>query len=261
MSRSLARCWTNPDELATPCEMCNAQARVAIESQVIAVLSESQEEGRRNKCPQRCMCNQSTGNYFVGAGTNSKHPLAAMTHEIHKHDGCCTSTNKMHMTHDRFGLCNLSTGHVGECICYTCECDVVALSRDRREQAMPVDKDLTCGEECDCKDTSHPGCCKVPDFNYNNVCCLMLGHDPVSATGVPSMNHLCEPCRTNHIEKHHDQLCAAGAFPCVDGSSSSQLPLYPRQFVSKYSVSYKIPVVEGDPGYVTLDPHPWDGLE
>jgi hypothetical protein len=245
-----------PDELATPCEMCNTQARVAIESQVVAVLRETQEGGRRNRCPQRCMCNQSSGSYFVGAGTSSAHQLAFLTHEIHKHDGCCTSTSKTHVNHDRFGLCNLSTGHVGECICYTCESDVVALSRDRREQAMPVDKELTCGRECDCVDISHPGCCKVPDFNYNKACCLMQGHDPVSVTGVPSEHHLCEPCRTNYIEKHYELLCAAGAFPCVH--QSSQLPLYPRQFVAKYPVSFgRRGVVEGDAGYVALDPDPW----
>ena len=241
-----------PDELATPCEMCNAQARAAIESQVVAVLNESQEEGRRNKCPQRCMCNQSTGNYFVGTGTHSKHQLAALSHVIHKHDGCCTSSNKMHMTHIRFGMCNLSTGHGGDCICYTCECDVVALSRDRREQAMPVDKEATCGKHCDCNDTTHPGCCKVPDFNYNDACCLTLGHDSVGATGVLSKDHLCEPCRTHYIEKHYDLLCAGGAFPC-----SSQSPLFPRQFVSKYPASFKIHVSEGDPGYVPLEPDAW----
>ena len=250
-----------PDERITPCEMCNTQARMAIESQVVAVLREVQEGGRRNKCPQQCMCNQTSGSYFSGAGTNSIHPLAAETHKIHKHDGCCTSTNKVQMTHHRFGLCNLSTGHGGECICYTCECDVVALSRDRREQAMPLDKDLTCTDECDCKDTSHPGCCKVPDFNYNNACCLTQGHDLVSAAGVHSKNHLCEPCRTNYIEKHYELLCAGGAFPCVVGSRSSQLPLYPRQFVAKYPASFKTPVVEGDAGYVPLDSQPWDDLE
>ena len=87
-----------PDNAEKPCEMCNAHATSAIESQVLAFLNESQENGRRNRCPNRCMCNQTGGKYFVGKGTHSKHPLAVLAHEVHKHDGCCTSEKQE--THD-----------------------------------------------------------------------------------------------------------------------------------------------------------------
>ena len=198
------------------------------------------------------MCNQAVGNYFVGIGTHSKHPLATFSHEIHKQDGCCTSSNKTQMTLLRFGMCNLSALHGGDCICYTCESDLVALARDRREQALPVDKEATCGKHCDCNDISHPGCCKVPDYDYNDPCCLTIGHDPVGATGVLSKNHLCEPCRTHYIVKHYDSLYAGGAFPC-----GPQAPLHPRELVAKYPASLKNPVVEGDARYVSVEPEPW----
>ena len=179
-----------------------------------------------------------------------------LVHEVHKRDGCCISENKKHMTHLRFGLCNLPTPHSGDCICYTCESDYVTLSRDRREQALPLDKDLTCGKDCDCNDVAHPGCCKILDFNYNKPCCLIEGHDTIGVPGVVSKSHLCEPCRAHYIEKHFDELQAGGAFPRGPNAA-----LTPRDFVAVYSQSFKTPVVEGDAGYIPLDPDPWSEEE
>ena len=242
-----------PDEEETLCE--NVQAKAAINAHLIADLSEYQENARNVGCPKQCMCNQSVGKYFAGKGTHSNHPLVALSQEIHKHDGCCTSANKIHMTHLRFGKCNLSANHNGDCICYTCESDFVALARDRREQAYPVDKEAMCGKHCDCDDMAHPGCCKVPDYRYNDPCCLTIGHDTIGTTGVSSKNHLFEPCRTHYIEKHYDLLYAGGEFPC-----GPQAALTPRDFVSIYPASFKIPVVEGDPGFVHVEPDAWDEL-
>ena len=96
----------------------------------------------------------------------------------------------------------------------------------------------------------------MPDYDYNDLCCLTIGHDPIGATGVLSKNHLCEPCRTHYIVKHYDLLCAGGAFPC-----GPQAALLPRQLVAKYPASSKTPVVEGDAGYAPVDPDPWADIE
>ena len=185
-------------------------------------------------------------------GIHSNHPSAVLAHDVHKHDGCCTSENKKHMTHVRFGQCNLTVSHSGDCICYTCESEYVALARDRREQAYSLDEELMCGKQCDCNDTMHPACCKIPEYSYNNACCLTDGHTIIGAPNVLSKNHLCEPCRAHYIEKHFDALSAAGQFPCGPHAA-----LTPRALVAIYSESYKTSVVESDPGYVAVSPEPW----
>ena len=200
------------------------------------------------------MCNQTVGKYFVGKGTHSKHPSSVLAHDVHKHNGCCTSDNKKHMTHVRFGKCNLTVSHRGDCICYTCESNYLALARNRMEQAYLLDKELMCGQQCDCNDTMHLGCCKIPEYSSNNPCCLTDGHTTIGVVKDPrlSKSHLCEPCRAHYIEKHFDALSAAGGFPC-----GPQAALTPRTFVAIYSEPFKTPMVEGDAGYVPVDPEPW----
>ena len=62
-------------------------------------------------------------------------------------------------------------------------------------------------------------------------------------------NHLCEACRAHYIEKHFGGLVAAGQFPCGPHSA-----LAPLAFVAFYSQAYKTSAVEGDPGYVEVEP-------
>ena len=95
----------------------------------------------------------------------------------------------------------------------------------------------------------------MTDFRYNHPCCLTINHDTIGTPGVPSKNHLCEPCRTHYIEKHFDSLRAAGEFPF-----KPQAALTPRDFVAIYPASFKIPVVEGDPGYVEVELDAWADL-
>ena len=81
---------------------------------------------------------------------------------------------------------NLTGGHNGDCICFTCESDYVALARDRREQSTPLDREVMCGLQCDCNETMQPGCCKIPDYSYNSHCCLIDGHSTIGAPSVLS---------------------------------------------------------------------------
>ena len=89
-------------------------------------------------------------------------------------------------------------------------------------------------------------------YSYNDLCCLTDGHTTIGAPSALSKNHLCEPCRAHYIEKHFDGLCAGGEDPC-----GPQAALTPRTFVAIYSESLKTPVVEGDAGYISMDPDPW----
>ena len=102
----------------------------------------------------------------------------------------------------------------------------------------------------------HPGCCKILDFSYNSRCCLIEGHGTFGASGVLMKNHLCEACRVQYIENNFDTLTAAGQFPCGPHTA-----LTPWAFVTLYSQPYKTSVVEGDPGYVEMEPDPWAEVE
>ena len=61
--------------------------------------------------------------------------------------------------------------------------------------------------------------------------------------------------RTLQNRLEQNSLRAAGEFPC-----KFQAALTPRDFVAIYTASFKIPEVEGDPGYVEVEIDAWADL-
>ena len=104
------------------------------------------------------------------------------------------------MKHIDVGKCNLKQRHDGVSEFFRCESDYVMLAKDRKDKATQFDLNLMCVLVCDCNETMHPGCCTIPDVDYNSKCCLFDGHDTTGATGAPMKKHLCEACRVHYIE-------------------------------------------------------------